>query len=468
MDSLTTVDLLITGADVVTPDGVQRRDLAVHDGRIAALVDPDGDAHPPAATRLDGRGLTVLPGLIDSHVHFRTPGLTDKETWATGSRAAVAGGVTTVIDMPNTRPPLFRPADAHHREALISGQSLVDYRFHAGIDPTAVHLLAEFTPAEATSAKGFLAGHHTAPHVIRDPKALEQAFTVAADTGLRLLFHAEDDGIFQLLDGWRGVPRQYTDYEPHRPRSGAIVAVSRLIELARRHGTPVHVLHVSSREEVDLLSAARAAGIPVTFEVTGHHLSFTAADTRSLGARIRLSPAIREPADRDRLWEAVLDGTAATVGSDHAPHALVDKQRPVADAPPGLPGVQELLPALFTGLRRRLPGRPVHDLLTTVARLLAATPAELFGLAPAKGRIAVGADADLVLFDPEATWTLGPEQIQARVGWSAYQGWTFTGRPVLTIRGGTVVYDGRDETPRFGDPTGRWLRPPVPVATANA
>lgn len=154
-------------------------DVAVRDGRVAAALDPDTRHHAPEVVRAEGK--YVLPGLIDSHVHFRTPGLTQKEDWAHGSRAAVAGGVTTVMDMPNTAPPLFGPDDAHAKHALVDGTSLVDYRFHAGVDPQDVRRVREFGGREATSAKAFLTGHHTAPHVLRSPESLEQLFRAGAE-----------------------------------------------------------------------------------------------------------------------------------------------------------------------------------------------------------------------------------------------------------------------------------------------
>lgn len=460
------VDLVVVNGRLVTPEEVYPGGLSVRAGTIADILRPD--EHRPAHRVINAAGRYILPGLIDSHVHFRTPGLTYKEDWAHGSRAAAVGGITTVIDMPNTVPPLFDPADAHAKAAEIAGTSLVDFCFHLGVDEARPELLADVTPREAVSAKVFMAGHHTAPHVIRSPDALTRVFATAAAVGIRLVLHAEDDAVFALLDSWSGPAREYRDYEPRRPRTGGIVAVAKVIELVRRYGTAAHILHVSSAEEVDLLSAAAHAGLPVTFEVTPHHLSFTAADTARLGARIRLSPSIRQEADQRRLWAAVRNGGVTTIGSDHAPHTLTEKSRPVSEAPPGLPGVQELLPAVFTGLRRHFPHDPVDRQLSRLADLVAAAPAELFGIAGRKGRLAPGLDADFILLDPSATWMMRAEDVAAKCGWSAYEGWTMTGRVELTVRRGEVIWDHEHRT--FGTPSGQWLHasPSLPPSPPTA
>lgn len=446
-------DLLLAGGVVVNESGTTRADVAIRDGKISALLPPNTPV--PARSVLDVRGRFLLPGLIDSHVHFRQPGLDHKEDWAHGSRAAVAGGVTTVIDMPNTLPPTNTPERAWSKHRLIAGTSLVDYRFHAGVDPADPSAIRKFTEREARSVKVFLSGHHTAPDVVRDPAALDEIVRVAADQRWVVICHAECDAVFGLIDAWRDPPRTVEDYEPSRPRSAGIVAVMRLIELARRHDARIHVLHVSSREEADLLTAANAAGVPVTFEVTGHHLTFTVADLGRLGSRIRLRPAIRDAADRDRLWEAVLRGHAATIGSDHAPHTAAEKGRPPADAPPGLPGVQELFLTVVTGLRERLPTAEYAALLPHAVRLLSAGPAGLFGIADRKGAIAPGMDADVVVFDPHRN--AASQRVHAKCGWSAYESRAFTGGIDRTLRRGALAYQWTPEAEDFGEPSGIWL-----------
>lgn len=442
-------DLVVAGR-LVTPEGVRRGAVHVRAGVITAITDHVPDGVPV----IDAGERYVLPGLIDSHVHFRTPGLTHKEDWAHGSRAAVAGGVTTVLDMPNTIPPTLDIEAVAAKAALIAGESLVDYAFHLGADPERPELLADVPREIASSAKVFLTGHHTAPTVFRDRGQLEKAFAAAAAGGVRLVLHAEDGGLFELLDAWQGSPESYVDYERFRPRTGGIVAVATVIELVRRYGTPAHILHLSSAEEADLVTAARAAGLPVTFELTGHHLSFTDRDTLRLGAKTRLAPAIRGQRDQDRLWAALRAGHVASLGSDHAPHTAEEKSRPVPDAPPGLPGVQELAVTVWTGMRRRWPDEPADIAITRLATHLSAQPAALFSL-PGKGNIAPGADADLVVFDQDERWLFSAHDVQAKCGWSAYEGWTMTGRVHTTIRAGQVMWDAARAV--FGAPTGRWL-----------
>jgi dihydroorotase len=448
---MVTPDLVVTGR-LVTPDGVRAGAVHVRAGVITAVTEVDDV--PPGVPTVDAGERYVLPGLIDSHVHFRTPGLTHKEDWTHGSRAAVAGGVTTVLDMPNTVPPTLDVETVVSKASLIAGESLVDFAFHLGADPSRPELLADVPPEIATSAKVFLTGHHTAPTVFRDRAQLEKAFAAAAAGGVRLVLHAEDGGLFELLDEWQGAPSSYVDYERFRPRTGGIVAVATVLELVRRYGTSAHILHLSSAEEADLMTAARAAGLPVTFELTGHHLSFTDGDTLRLGAKTRLSPAIRAQRDQDRLWDAVRAGQVATLGSDHAPHTAEEKSRPVPDAPPGLPGVQELAVAVWTGMRRRWPSEPADAAIARLVSHLSAQPASLFSL-PAKGRLAVGADADLVVFDPDEPWLFSARDVWAKCGWSAYEGWTFTGRVLTTIRAGQVMWDASRGV--FGAATGRWL-----------
>jgi dihydroorotase len=448
-----TDDVLIHNGRLVLPNGVKPGTLSIRAGLISAIGEPG--VLTPARRTIDAKGCYVVPGFIDSHVHFRTPGLTHKEDWQHASRAAAAGGVTTVLDMPNTNPPLLYPKQIAERVEMLTGSSLVDFGFHLGADPERPQSLDELQPNHAASIKVFMAGHHTAPHVVRTPATLANIFERAAARGLRIVLHAEDDGIFALLDSWRPPVATYSDFEPSRPRTGAIVAVARIIELVRRYGTQAHILHVSSQEEVDLLCAARCSGLPLTFEVTAHHLSFSDHESPRLGSRIRLSPAIRQPADRERLWRAVLNAEVTTIGSDHAPHTLDEKLRPPASAPPGIPGVQELISAVYTGLRQRVPSGTADDHVALLVRLAARNPATLFGMGHIKGQLAPGYQADIAVFDNEQRWCMRASDVLSKCGWSAYEGWTMTGRVVLTLRRGEPIWSA--ETNEFGKPRGEWI-----------
>lgn len=444
-------DLAIAGGRLVTPDGIAIGAVLIAGDRISAIA----DTVPPGVRTLDASGCYVLPGLVDSHVHFRTPGLEHKEDWEHGSKAAVAGGVTTVMDMPNTVPPALDEESLIAKAAAIEGHSMVDFRFHIGVDPSHPERLTCLNPAIATSAKVFLAGHQTAPTVVRSPDQIEKVFAAAASSGVQLVLHAEDDNVFRLLDRWRGEGALPSgSYDRQRPRTGAISAVARVLSLAQRYGTKTHILHVSTAEEADLITAGKAAGYPVTFEVTGHHLAFTDSDVMRSGAGVRLSPALRTAADQARLWWALRDGEVTTLGSDHAPHTREEKTRPLAEAPPGMPGVQELAVSVWTGMRRRWPDEAPDTAVTRLVEHLATRPAAMFGL-QGKGRLAPGADADLVIFHPDSPWMLSGAGLHSKCGWSPYEGWIMSGAVLVTVKSGHIAWQA--DGAWFGEPRGRWL-----------
>jgi dihydroorotase len=445
------LDLVITHGRLVLNSGVVAGGIAVEEGRIARLL--GADESPPARRTYNASGCYVLPGLIDTHVHFRAPGLTHKEQWPAASRAAAAGGVTTVLDMPNTEPYLSHPEMIAHKVELIAGQSLVDYGFHIGVISGQLDRLDTLDPGDAASIKVFMTGHHTARNIIADPGELEQIFAFAVRRHMLLTLHAEDDAVFKMFDASRPPPTTLGEYEACRPRTGGIIAVNRVIDLVRAYGTRAHILHVSSAEEVELIEAAARLGLPITVECTPHHLMLTVEDGWRCGARAKISPALRTTADRQRLWEAVRSGGVSTIGSDHAPHSIEEKARTFPDAPPGLPGVQEMLPALLTGLANAFPTMPPDERVGLIVRLCAANPAQLFGLAHRKGALAPGLDADIVVLDVNQQWQMTADKVQSYCGWSAYEGWTFVGIPRLTIRRGVVIY----EEGRFGPPDGRWV-----------
>lgn len=446
-------DLVVYNGKLVFKDAVREGGAAVKNGRIAALF--SGKERPLALHYLDADGKYVMPGLIDSHVHFRTPGLTYKETWLTGSRAAVAGGVTTVLDMPNTVPYLSHPDRIQEKDEAIQGRSLVDYGFHIGVEPGRTERLSSLSPDRAASIKVFMTGHATAKHIVHETDDLEAVFRIASLKGIPVTLHAEDESVLRIYRRLCTPPENLTAYERSLPRSGSIVAVGRILELIRKYSAQAHVLHVSTAEEAELLEMAASDGYPVTFETTPHQLWFDAAmaDSLALGAKAKLSPAIRLSEDRLRLWQSVYKGGLFTIGSDHAPHTLEEKARRFAESPPGLPGVQEMLPVVLTAMRRQFPQWSEDQVMSKAVMLLADGPAHLFRLQHCKGSLAPGMDADLVIVDPDRTWTVAKDDLYAQCGWSAYEGTTLRGLPVTTIRRGEIVY----ERGKFGLPNGRLL-----------
>ncbi|MEC0232181.1 dihydroorotase [Paenibacillus alba] len=453
-------DLVIYNGRLVYKDAVRDGGIAVQDGKIALVF--EASQRPQGKQELDAGGKYVLPGLIDSHVHFRTPGYEHKENWESASKAAVAGGITTVLDMPNTDPYTDTTERIRQKDKLIHGHSLVDYGFHIGVVPGKLHPLDGLQQEHAASIKLFLTGHRTARNVIDLDADLETIFRLAAQRQIPLTLHAEDDAVLHLYRRVHRTPNDLASYELIAPRSGAIAAVSRVLRLVRKYGTSIHVLHVSSEEEVDLLETAARAGYPVSFETTAHQLWFDLESAASLGTKTKLSPAIRGKRDRARLWEAVRSGALTSVGSDHAPHALKEKAVDFSEAPPGLPGVQELLPVLLTGLGRHLPELSRDERLSKVVSLLADGPANRFRLNHLKGSLRPGLDADIVIVDDEQVWEVGAKDLYSFCGWSPYEGLPLTGVPLVTIRRGQIVFDRG----QFGKFDGRTLSyAPTPVAT---
>lgn len=401
----------------------QTVDIALDGRRIAAVgrVTQSGDKE------IDATGLTVFPGLIDPHVHFREPGDSRKEGWTSGSRAAAAGGFTTVLDMPNTNPPLTDAVRLEEKRRFAQ-QSCVDYGFHFALTRENVDLLANIP--EARSVKIFL-GQSTG-NLLVDDRLLERAFQVLP----RPLFviHAESEACLQRLSGQLGTGRTVADHGKLRDRACALEAVTRVLLLAGDFNHPVYLCHVSTVQEVAAIRTAKAQGIPVFAEVTPHHLFLDESDARGLGMFAKVNPPLRTREDREALLAALRDGTIDVVGTDHAPHLRDEKQRPYPEAPAGLPGLETALPLMLTAVAK-------GELeLQTVVRVMTAAPAEIFSLS-SKGRLEPGLDADLTLVDLTTPQPVIEDRVQTKCGWSPFAGRTLTGWPVITIVGGEVVFD---------------------------
>jgi len=435
-------DLVVHGGRLVTPGGVVEGDIGIRDGRIAALDRVD----PAAADQtLDAGGLHVLPGVIDSQVHFREPGLEHKEDLESGTRAAVLGGVTAIFDMPNTKPALLTAEDLADKVARADGRAHCDHAFFMGAAAENADALGGLERLPGCCGVKIFMGSSTGSLLVPDDANLERALSSGTR---RVAVHCEDEGRLAerraLVDAEDAAGR--VDLHPvWRDADTALFATRRLLRLARKTGRRVHVLHVTTAEEMELLPDYRDVA---TVEVTPQHLTLEAPDCyERLGTFAQMNPPIRDGRHRAALWAALRAGTVDVIGSDHAPHTREEKTaNPYPATPSGMPGVQTLLPLMLDHVAA---GRLS---LMRLVDLVCAGPARLFGIA-GKGRLALGYDGDLTLVDLDRRQTIEESWIASRCGWSPFAGMTVTGWPVGTVlRGRPVMRDGEVISPPSGQP----------------
>src|SRR5450755_4560458 len=431
-----TYDLILKGATVVNHDGEGVRDLGLAGGRIAAI---GALASAQAAETIDCRGLQLLPGVIDSHVHFREPGLTHKEDMESGSRGAVLGGVTAVFEMPNTDPATTTAgalADkvkrAHHRMHC-------DFAFYVGATRENTKDLGELEMLPGAAGVKVFMGSSTGSLLIEDDDGVR---AVLKAIRRRAVFHSEDE--YRLRE--RMNLRVENDPRSHpvwRDAVAALTCTQRLIALARQTGKRVHVLHVTSRDEIEFLAQHKDVA---SAEATPHHLTMAAPDCYERhGTFAQINPPIRDAAHREGLWTGIAQGIVDSLGSDHSPHTKAEKSQAYPKAHSGITGVQTLVPIMLDHVNA---GRLS---LQRLVDLTSAGPARLFGIA-AKGRIAVGYDADLTVVDLKRRETITDRWIASRVGWTPYDGVTVTGWPVGTvIRGHKAMWEGSLTAPAQGE-----------------
>ncbi len=421
-----TFDLLIRRANVVNHDGVGVRDIGVRNGRIAAL---GALSSADAGEVIDAEGLTVLPGVMDTQVHFREPGAEQKEDLETGSLAAVMGGVTAVFEMPNTNPLTTDAAALADKLARAKGRMHCDHAFWVGGTAENSAEIPELERLPGAAGIKVFMGASTGDLLVPDDAGVR---AILQKTRRRAAFHSEDE--FRLRD--RLGERRENDPASHpvwRDAEAALSSTRRLVSIARESGALIHVLHISTADEMRFLGDHKDIA---SVEVTPHHLTFSADDYARLGTLLQMNPPVRDAAHREGVWAGVADGTADILGSDHAPHTLEEKAKPYPASPSGMPGVQTLLPAMLDHVAK---GRLS---LLRLVDMTSAGPARLFGIA-GKGRIAVGYDADFSVVDLKRRETITNEWSASRAGWTPYAGMEVTGWPVGTIiRGRRVMWEG--------------------------
>jgi len=429
-------ELILKGATVVNHDGAGVRDVAISEGRIVGV---GGYAPHQAGRIIDCTGLHILPGVIDTQVHLREPGAEHKEDLETGGRAAVMGGVTAVFEMPNTKPLTVTAEALADKVKRARDRMHCDFAFYIGGTRDNADDLGDLERLPGCAGTKVFMGSSTGDLLVDDDEGVAR---ILANISRRAAFHSEDE--FRLKA--RKSEQREGDPSSHpvwRDAEAARLCTERLLRLARRAGKRIHVLHVSTAEELPLLAANRDIA---SVEVTPHHLTLSADDYGRLGTLLQMNPPVRDKRHRDRLWQALQSGLVDVLGSDHAPHTLEEKAKPYPHSPSGMTGVQTLVPIMLDWVSR---GR------LTIERFVDLTshgPARIFGIA-AKGRIAEGYDADLTIVDLKRRRDIVNHWIESRCKWTPYDGVAVTGWPVGTmVRGRLVMWDGEITGPAHGQP----------------
>ncbi|HEY1475208.1 MAG TPA: dihydroorotase [Pseudolabrys sp.] len=431
-----TYDLILKGGSVVNHDGEGVRDIGIRSGRFAAIGDL---ARASAGETIDCRGLHLLPGVIDSHVHFREPGLTHKEDLESGSRGAVLGGVTAVFEMPNTDPTTTTAAAVADKVKRGHHRMHCDFAFYVGATRENTNTLGELEMLPGVAGVKVFMGSSTGSLLIEDDEGVR---AVLKSIRRRAAFHSEDEYRLRERMNLRieGDPRSHPVW---RDATAALMCTQRLVRLARETGRRVHVLHVTTKAEAVFLADHKDIA---TAEATPAHLTLAAPECyERLGTLAQLNPPIRDAAHREGLWNAIAQGVIDSIGSDHSPHTREEKAHLYPKTHSGMTGVQTLVPLMLDHVNA---GRLS---LLRLVDLTSAGPARLFGIA-AKGRIAVGYDADLTVVDLKRRETITDRWIASRAGWTPYAGLTVTGWPVGTvIRGHKAMWEGSLSAPACGE-----------------
>jgi dihydroorotase len=442
----TSYDVILKSGTVVNQDGEGLRDLAIKDGRIAAI---GALSDASAAEVIDCKGLHILPGVIDTQVHFREPGLTQKEDLETGSRAAVMGGVTGVFEMPNTDPLTITEETFSDKIGRGTHRMHCDFAFYIGGTRDNFEKLPVLERAKGCAGVKVFIGSSTGSLLVEDDAGLRN---IIGAIRRRAAFHAEDEYRLNERKGLRvdGDPRSHPAW---RDEVAALTATQRLVKIAREFGKRIHVLHISTKEEMAFLKDHRDVA---SVEVTPHHLTLAAPECyERLGTRAQMNPPVRDAAHREGIWKGVEQGIVDVLGSDHAPHTLEEKAKTYPASPSGMTGVQTLVPIMLDHVNA---GRLS---LARFVDLTSAGPQRLFNIA-GKGRIMAGYDADLTVVDLKREEIITDKWIASRAAWTPYDGVKVKGWPVGTfVRGQRVMWQGELTTPSKGEPI-RFMETLVP------
>ncbi|MBP5307441.1 MAG: dihydroorotase [Paludibacteraceae bacterium] len=439
---------LIENAYILNEGCEKTGTVLIEDARIVRIYadgkEPDERTRSQAEERIDADGLYLIPGMIDAHVHFREPGMTHKGDIGTESQAAVAGGVTSYMDMPNVRPATTTMELIEEKKEIASERSLANYGFYLGITNENIEEALRADKTKVCGLKLFL-GSSTGNLLMREREKVDRIMT----SQLPIAVHAEDEETIEsnrkrVEEFYAGKLIPMEMHAKIRSNEACVKATRYIIGEAERRGSQLHLLHISTREELQILKELReqGGGKHITAETCPQYLWFDDRDYERLGAKIKCNPAIKSKEDREALILALQDGIIDTIGTDHAPHLLSEKEGDCLHATSGTPEIEYALPMLFELSRRGLID------LSRIATLTAHHPAEIFDIRE-RGFIREGYFADLTLVDPNKTTEIKKERIHSKCGWSPYEGETFRARVVRTIVNGVTVYkDGTFVAPR--------------------
>ena len=430
-------DLIVKNGTLVNHNGIGFGDIGIKNGKITAI----GDLKAKSADKvIDATGLHILPGLIDSQVHFREPGLEHKEDLETGANAAVLGGICSVFEMPNTNPTTSTNECLADKVNRATGRMSCDFAFYAGATNDNIDNLAELERQNGCAGIKVFMGSSTGNLLVKDD---ENVGRILSKINRRAAFHSEDEFILEEEKKYVRAGDPSSHYEARSARA-ALSCTTRLVNLARQFKKRIHVLHVSTKDEMEFLAAHKDL---VSIEVLPNHLAFYGPDIyHKIGTYAQQNPPIREKHHNDALWAAIQNGLVDVMGSDHAPHTIEEKSKPYPASPSGTPGVQTMLPFMLDAVSK---GRLS---LLRVVDLLAHGPNRVFNIAN-KGRMAIGYDGDLTIVDLKKQVTITNEIIASKSQWTPFEGETLNGFPTHTIvRGEIVMTNGEIIAKGLGKP----------------
>jgi dihydroorotase len=431
-------DLIIKNVQAILPDGAKIRDIAIKDERIVSI---GSSVEEDAKTIIDGTGKILIPGAIDTQVHFREPGLVHKEDLESGSRSAILGGVTSFLEMPNTNPSTTTVDAINHKIDLASSKALSNFAFFIGANSDNLKELQAAKGLKGCCGIKIFLGSSTGDLLLHDAKILTNIFNNVSQV---IAVHSECENLLKKKIAIRDNATSAHAHPKWRDVDTAITSTRMIINIAKNTKRKVHVLHITSQEEIEYLAENKAH---CTVEVTPQHLTLSAPKCYDeLGTYAQMNPPIREERHREALWRGIENDTVNVIGSDHAPHTKEEKDKGYPDSPSGMPGVQTILPLLF---HHALDGKLTIEKMVD---LLCHHPADLYGIID-RGRIVENAIADLVILDPNKETIIKNENMASKCGWTPFHDWTLKGHlEMVILAGSTVVKEGKITGQQLGRP----------------